>query len=249
MRTAFVHIGRHKTGSTAIQGFLEAERSALAERGLWVLRRTDYAAHSPLSGALPVPGTNLFDLANAFLRDGVLTGVRARGLVPVLPDSAKAALARAVNAVLRAAPQPDVVLSAEGFSFYRTAAETQWLDRVTEGFARRVLLFEREPESWARSYLAQTRWLQKTHPELLHTPGSVLDLSDTGWQMDAGGLARTFGLDQGLSYEAAVARDGSVVPALLRWMGVASEDFAEAAAQWRNRTQRSGGPVGPAGGS
>ncbi|MBX9698642.1 MAG: hypothetical protein K2X74_04350, partial [Acetobacteraceae bacterium] len=110
MRTLFLHVGMHKTGTTSIQQTLHAGRAALAEAGL-----------SWFAGAEPNHSRSVF---SAFTETPHLYHVNRRHGLHAPTDAAQhAAEARAaLTAFLHGAPEPGLILSGEDISMLGEAA-------------------------------------------------------------------------------------------------------------------------------
>lgn len=216
-----MHIGRHKTGSTAIQTFLSMQYAQLANLGFQPLKRSDYSDLSPLNEPLSVMQTNVFDLGNAFLRPNVENTIRARKIMPILSDAEQTNLAKSVNLRLKTLCQnKTLIMSAEAFSFYRTEIEKRYVKLLFLGFELNVLLIERDINDWIESYTIQNKWLAQHAKHLLDKPGSIFDFSDTGWQTDMTRLKYVFDLKKVYRYEDMVDNDGSVLPGFVNWLGL-----------------------------
>jgi hypothetical protein len=217
-RQLIIHAGQHKTGSTSIQQYLARHHDALRRKGVFAAP----AWASDLSAALPhAEGCNAGAIAHAILRNGLLTPGRLRGKHPATPDDDKPRRLRAVNAWLRAVPEDTVILSSEAFSFLREACEFELVDALAAGMEWRAVMFLREPMSWLQSWRHQL-----AHAGLIDRPGAVagqgiFDLEVTSWLTDRDSI-RSFwrGRCTFHDYEEALAQDGSVIPALLRDLGL-----------------------------
>ena len=235
-RKAYLHIGRHKTGSGAIQHFLFKNIVKLDEANFRVVQRRDYSDLSPLLNYHKSVETNLFDLGNAFIRSNLINGIRARGVMPSVPEASRPNLAKDINSRLHSLSGGALILSAEAFSFMRYDNEKDNINILFEGLDLHVLLIERESRSWIKSYMAQTQWLQRNFPHLINQQDSVFDFSLEGWQLNLSGLKSVFNGPDLLQYEDLLNIDGSVIPAFIRWLGRDPEDFHHDLGFWSNRS-------------
>ena len=202
-RRLFLHAGPHKTGTTAFQ------------MALW-----DRRGQQGLSVYVEAPGrknpVNAGRLANAFTRPGLVTMPRLKGQDPI-PD---AALRRdAVAALIAQVPATgDMVISSEAFSHLRGAGEAAALRAaLADHFTAIVpILVRRNPDDWRAARADQ---LRKTGvwEEISATPPGR---SCNGpWYYDWDALCAFwagFGPVRIVEYDAAVAAEGSVLPALAR---------------------------------
>jgi hypothetical protein len=164
-RTCLVHIGTHKTGSTALQLYLANNRALLPAMGVYV----------PQCGVDPQVRVGHHALARA-----------------LWTDQAEAALGSLIDE-LRTADAPLAVLSSEDFSPLATAPERlQLLANATAraGYAAKVLVYLRHQGPWAESMYGE-RLRQSTRPPRF---GEFCDsvLAAGGYITDDGGLRIPF---------------------------------------------------------
>ena len=213
-----LHVGQHKTGSTAIQDYLLDHRAFFAAQGFAIC--PDWTA--TLTGPrLARQSCNAKSVANAIIRDSLATPVRLGGSRPRLTPAQRQQGLRAVNAWLRARPEPAVIISAESFSFVREDQEMRRLERMCAGLDWRAILFLRAPQSWLASWriqIAHAGWPRQAGA----VPGhGVLDVSDTSWLVDHGAIRAFWGERAAiLSYEDAMSSRGTVIPAFLNQLGL-----------------------------
>jgi len=212
-----IHAGQHKTGSKSIQRYISDNTLFLRRHGLFPCPewKTD------LTQVQPVPKYNAAAIAHAMLRTDLLTPVRLKGRHEIMPLAACEAGIERVNAYLRALPEDTAIVSAEAFSFMRTAQERALLDMLCDGMAMRSIIFLREPRAWRESWRVQVEYGQ-----LIEQPGAeagvgIFDFSETSWLTDHAAI-RAFWGEQCtfISYEDAVANHGSVIPAFLAAVGL-----------------------------
>jgi len=108
----YIHIGRHKTGSTSVQAMLHKQSDRLASQGVRVIKRSDYA-HLNLSRlSNRRRPANLFDIGNSLVRSKLMTGPKMRGNVFPPTDAQKPEVARALNVCFKALPAQTLLISA-----------------------------------------------------------------------------------------------------------------------------------------
>lgn len=213
MKQLYLHVGTHKTGTTSFQACLLANRAALAQGGVAVLSETDKQGQRD---------ANCAQLANALLRPSLNSPVRMTGYVkrPGFWQVAKAT-AR-VQRFLRSAGATRFVISAEAFCFAREDSE---LKRIASLFRRPdlrvtpVICFRREAD-WRESWRAH---LTKWEPAFRRPYGTGTDDIRQDWYFDRAAIAafwQQLGDVRSVDYDAALAADGTVIPALLRAMEI-----------------------------
>jgi len=214
-RTAAVHIGLHKTGSTAFQEALDLAAGELLDLDVQVMQY-----FGPLYRDTPV--SQAFDLANAVVRLDIDAYFRLRApeslLASVLEESERSVRAYA------AAESQHLVASMESLSLISSTAE---VERLVELLAPRkvtVVLVLRDQDAFLKSLRLQVERLGL--PTASEFPDSCLYLEDDTWLADFERMVATFVAVLGedgvavLDYDDSVARDGSIVPALWRASGL-----------------------------
>ena len=233
-RPLLLHIGRHKTGSTSLQAWLADAAPVLRERGFQVITRQDYAAASRVTPTRRLQ-TNLYDLTQMFARPGLISGPRVRGEAPRLSRDEKLDAAQAVNACLHAQPGGTLIMSSEGFSILRTPEEGEPVRALFDGFDLRVMMIDRERESWIRSYRQTLAFLDAHRPADGDLAGTIFDFGPDSPHFDLSGLHAIFPDIDMFQYEDLMARDGSTVPCFLRWAGI-DPDGLPPLDVWKRRT-------------
>lgn len=147
LRELVVHAGLHKTGTTALQRVLEADRDRLFGLGILFPRTgfVDQVRVSARQGATP---------GHALLEGALLKG--DRGVLDAL------------HAEIDASGAERVILSCENFSFPTESDEhaAEFADRFFEEFARfdqiRVVAFVRRPDTYVDSLYRELLFLGRT---------------------------------------------------------------------------------------
>ena len=241
-RKLFLHIGQHKTGTTSIQRALDLHSDTLFKSGLYVVRRDDYFHLGSMFRPRPGNETNLYDLAEVVLRPTLMTSPRLQGWCPIMNHDRRLRFARALNATLHELDGDALVLSSEQFSFMREPSEREYLAPMLAGFDVHTLLFERETGSWLHSFRLHEARLFELYGHVVGERDTLFDYSPDSWLRDLTPLKALFPDLTVMDYEAALARDGSTIPAFLRWLGVEPDSFDGLDTLWENAsTQRARG--------
>lgn len=238
-RTIYLHIGKHKTGSSSIQKFLKRAQYHLGEKGYKIISDLEVF---PGGGLGETSRFNCFHIAHVLLRPGLRTPARLRGRVPILPDPV--AVARQVNAFLDAQIESRAILSAEALSFLRSPEEQELYRIMFRGFQIVPIGFFRQPADWLRSWYAQIEKMGlEYHPDAAARQG-IFDFSATSWLVQDENIRAFFGTD-GIysSYERAIATYRSVLPAFLEALEIDPEADFEMEHIWENPTIGSGSAV------
>ncbi len=234
-RRVYLHVGKHKTGTTSIQRYLFAHRDFLRAAGYRLLEHVDFNSDA----LAPRVEANCFNLSHLVIRPELMTPVRLnRPFFRMTRDMQIARIADA-NKRLHAIEGRHLVASAESFSFLRTSAERELLDRLFDGFDLRPVIFLRDQSTWLHSWQQQVgHFMERKEALALDTStGSIFNFEPTSWLADDTALTDFFGPEaQSMSYEDALAANGSVVPAFLRAVGLDPDRCPEWEGYWFNKT-------------
>lgn len=232
-RKLFLHVGKHKTGSSSIQWYLTNNEQFFADIGLKVVRNTHFA-----NWALEnLNDTNCFAFSHTIIRPELMTPIRLRGILPVpnFEDQCKTAVR--TNADLHRLSGTALLMSGEAFSFLRTPKERKVFNLMFDGFDLHPILLFREKQSWLHSWKQQTARLRQNFPDADMTSGSIFNYSDNSWLVDDQAIQRFFGpKTRVLSYEGEITKYESVIPAFLRELGIPLKDAPDWDNVWVNRT-------------
>jgi hypothetical protein len=208
-KTASVHVGLHKTGTTAFQEALDLASEELLDLDVQVMQY-----FGPLYRE--TPDSQAFDLANAVVRLDIDAYFRLRApeslLASVLEESERSVRAYA------AAESHHLVASMESLSLISSTAEVERLVDLLAPRKVTVVLVLRERGEFLNSLRLQVERLGLPTASEFHD--SCLYLEDDTWLADFERMVATFrevlGDDQVvvLEYDEAVGRDGSIVPGL-----------------------------------
>ena len=224
MSRAFVHIGMHKTGTTAFQHWLVQHQEVLrASHGVGVHPGFLMPSH--------------VELAHLSVRKSLTTPDRL--LVPdsSLPD-VRDRLRAHVHETARSA-DPVVVFSCEGLSFIREPDEVTRLCDLLAPRSVTVAVVFRRPDDYLRSYRETILRFDGLRGPCLD-PGSVMNTEPDSWLVDYHAIRRAWSSHPAvaefveLDYEECLRRHGSVIPALGAEMGLDSARLPDARAPWLN---------------
>ncbi len=217
MRRVFVHIGTHKTGTTAFQQYMARA----------VIPGVSYfSAQEPEQHALP------------------LLAVRRELTLPIRSkypdwtlDECLTSVRSAVDEFL-AAQNETTWFSNEALSLVRTTEEAVRLRDVV-GDAT-IVVSLRDPESFLASWRSQLQKMGLASSSPYKT--SLMNTEPDSWLVDYDRLISTyekvFSCVRTVRYEEAMERNGSIIPALLAVSGV--NDLPDG---WSRQSNVSGGPV------
>ncbi|MDR5654430.1 hypothetical protein [Ruixingdingia sedimenti] len=228
-RRLYLHVGTHKTGTTSVQAVLTHQAADLRARGV--------------EPALDARGrANLAGLAHLFIRPGLRTPRR-------LQDPAGAAWGPGELAAWRQGVRGSAcathLISTEAFCFLRTPAEAAALCTELGGVFDEIrpILVLRQEAAWRQSWLAQLQRMGLSERIAAEPEASRITAA---WYFDREAI-RSFwegiGPTACIDYDAEMAAQGTILPAVLRAAGLA--DLQPACGWWLNPSE--GGPTRPAG--
>ena len=218
MRRLYLHVGTHKTGTTSLQAYLMDHHAALRAQNIHVLTET----HRKFGEIATCLG-----FAHAILRNEVQTVARMTGDMPSSSSFRAAQYRRHIRRALKNLPDnSSAILSAEALCFARTEGEGHRLAKVLSGLGYDIVpvLCFRNDSDWRASWESELRdWSDR-----MTRRGAGSDESISGdWYYDRDAIVsfwNTFGPVRCVDFDAAVARDGSILPGLLTALDVPAED-------------------------
>lgn len=200
--TLWLHVGTHKTGTTSIQEAVAQRRAALEAEGIAVW-----------------PDRNAQDLANHFIRPSLWTIPRLLGDSAPVDVAVFDELAGRIDEAR--GDLADLFISSQEFCMMRDALEAQVLKgTLRQVFARVVpIVAFRDVDDWRASRTDELNRIgmwerQDALPDALS--------SDGDWYYDPAGVRRFWaqiGDVVEIDYDAALRRDGSILPEFARALG------------------------------
>jgi hypothetical protein len=224
MSHAFVHIGTHKTGTTAFQHWLDQHREVLRTRcGVGVHPGFFMPSH--------------IELAHLSVRNSLITPDRL-----LFPDSTLPRVQDQLRAhVLETIRSTDsvVAFSCEGLSFIRESGEVARLCDLLAPRSVTVAVVFRRPDEYLRSYReTHLRWDGLQGPFL--DPCSVMNTEPDSWLADYDAIRRVWSSHPAVSnfvefdYDECLRSAGSVIPALGAAMGLEGASIPDVDGPWLN---------------
>lgn len=228
-KNAFLHIGKHKTGSTSIQKYLADNIGFFRVNGFDVILNSIIP-----SSMIKTNPANCAGLAHLFIRDDLETPVRLRGNF-IYNDEERVKVVREAKLSLYRQESEKIIISAEAFSFFRMQSELEALYDFLDVFRVVPIFFYRDPVSWMRSWELQLIPLRRKLNILNPRSEGIFDFRPNSWLLDDDAIVDLFGEQTiALSYDEHVERDGSVIPMFLRSLGLSPKDCPAWDGVWCN---------------
>jgi hypothetical protein len=222
---AIVHVGTHKTGTTAFQQYVDRWREELLrDHGVLVHRGLFLPSHLELPALVIRPELATPDrwlLDHQYETDA---------------DTLKAAIRTTVES-----NAPTVLFSAEGLSFMRTDEEALRLRQLLAPRAITPVVVLRKPADYLRAFrVSHSRWFSRPSSD----PSSVAYWEPDSWLAGYDDLRASLQLigseAHAIDYDEEMATSGTVIPALMRSVGVPMEDLYAGWDAVENTTQYEG---------
>jgi hypothetical protein len=206
---AIVHVGTHKTGTTAFQQYVERWRDELLrDHGIHVHRGLFLPSHLELPSLVVRPELKTPD----------------RWLLEHQFQASSDELRAAIRATVES-DAPSVLFSAEGLSFIRTADEAAALRELMAPRAMTPVVVFREPADYLRAFrVSHSSWFSEPSAD----PTSVTYWEADSWLArydDLLAALKLLGEPVVIDYDREMAEKGTVIPALLRTMGLDANAF------------------------
>jgi hypothetical protein len=233
MKKIYLHIGSYKTGSTSIQRFLLDHADGLRKQGIAFYRgQFSKANHVELYVA------SLRYERDSFAKLGICKHI-------TFDAHFTRQIAERVQGFIRQCKEPRVLFSSEGLSLLRYEDEIERLKTILgpESADIQVILYLRNKADFLRSYMNQLLKTKGRKPAQDYR--SALYVEQDTWLTDYDSLISTYQMGFGASnvvvidYDDVMKREGNVIPALLRVLGVEASQEMNAASYFLNTTNKS----------
>lgn len=229
----FLHIGKHKTGTTSIQHYLLRNADYFNGAGYYVVKNILFDCGTVGRTNL----TNCTNLAHVAIRNSLQTPIRIRNRVHGRSYIEKIRTAYLINFKLHSIDCPNLIISSEAFSFIRKLHEIVILKIMFKGFLLTPIVFFREKNEWLRSWRHQMRNIMQVFDIESNVPRGVFDFRENSWLIDDSSIADIFGKQlEIINYETAVKMYRSVIPPFLESIGLEPSACPSCDDLWLNRT-------------
>lgn len=212
MRTLYLHVGTHKTGSTSFQQFLFDNRSYLTQHGV-----CPHIEGRPSS----IQAGNSYEFAHYFVRSSLQTVVRAGTKAHVHSPSEFVRYVLAFRRHVANCPCPGYLVSAETLCFLRTPLERMKLRALAFALNARIIpiIVFRNERDWRASWQHQLDTVPFVRSILSDPKFTVID----DWYFDRDEILRFWsrvGKVRVVDYDEAMKSDGDVIKSLLNTIDV-----------------------------
>ncbi|HET7881554.1 MAG TPA: hypothetical protein VFL55_11760 [Acetobacteraceae bacterium] len=213
MKSIFLHIGTHRTGTTSLQAYLGRRRT--------LLNASDFAFYR--GGFMP---NNHIELHAAALRAERDTPFRHYARIADI-ERLRRRTEQRIGAFLERVPQQNLIFSAEGLTYLRHDDEVAYLATLLSPAQTTVIVYLRNRTEFLRSYKRQML--------LMHLPLSAEKdhyayCEPDSWLVDYDALiaayTRHYSDIRVLNYDEISARDRSIIPSFAKEIGWRDYDAA-----------------------
>jgi hypothetical protein len=236
-RNIYLHIGTHKTGSTAVQKFLDRNRKSLAAAGCGYYSGSIFSENHVelyLASMRPDRDSLAKQKMNLSIDDGFIANTRNQ-----------------VSEFLKSNHFDNYVFSCEGLALLRFDDEMEILKSIFNPLKDRVhiVVVLRDRDAYLEAYKRQI--LKMPGRELSSNPASAFYVEKDSWLADFDALidlyARGFGREKiyVVNYDGEMMADGDVLPAVLRAMKIPAKyipapgvEAKENRTTWRHTLKR-----------
>jgi hypothetical protein len=212
---AVVHIGTHKTGTTSLQRWADANRSELfAATGLRYYRGRFARNHFEFATLAMRPDRNMPFRAKRF-----------DWMLPTFQHDLRDHIARELDG------DDDVLISAEALSLLRHPDEVDRLCELLEPRTTEFIVTLRDPAAYLASYrreMTGQSFAPSPHPD------SFAYTEDDSWLVDFDALRALYDGLKVVPYEQALARWGSIIPAVMEAAGADPAELPSWEGMWAN---------------
>lgn len=227
-----LHIGTHKTGSTALQQFLWDHRRRLSRHGIGLYRGL-YKKENHIE---------LFLASMRYDRDSFARSRLFRDRT--IDAEFTHRVSEAVRGFIGSREERRLLFTAEGLCLLRFPDEISRLQEILDADHNdvRIVLYLRNKTDFLRSYTRQV--LKSPGRRTSDDPTSSFYVQPDTWLTDYDALLSTYRAGFGdesvtvIDYDAEMARAGNIIPAFLRAVGL--EDELNCAGYFQNQSHKSG---------
>ena len=219
MKTIYLHVGKHKTGTTSLQRYLYSNIDFFDSIGYSVVTNELFYPDHRFNGA-----NNIY-LAHLLIDTKLVTPVRMFAGDLILEDSVDQILE--ANQTLHSIEHDNLIISAEAFSFLRSEKEKQLLEMLVDGFVVKPMLYLRNKKAWMKAWKEQM-----SHFEDLiefNVANTVTDFNVDSWLLDDAALTDFYNVDA-YDYE----RIENTIPHFLHELGI--NNYPNFNSYWDNQT-------------
>jgi hypothetical protein len=232
LKTVYLHIGTHKTGTTSIQQYLYAHNETHRKFGI------DYykGLYNPANG-IYTPANHV-ELHVAAMRENRMSPFKLKNKINADKEY-KQLVQNRVREFINDTNANKVIFSAEGLCYLRYGDELSYLQELFKGVEIYIIIYLREKSSFLRSYRLQ---LIKMGMSFSDDPNSFAYVQDDTWLLEYDDLINIYGSHFGhdrliiFNYDDVLVSDGNVIPSFLKTIGVPSK-LSDTSAYWYNKSQ------------
>jgi len=200
MPRGVVHIGTHKTGTSSFQGWGDDNRAEVQRLTGFRFFESSYAVNAFEIPILAV--RQELDLHSVF-RDG------SNWVTPEIQREMRAHIRSQLDG-------QDLIISAEGLAFIRTAEEVDTLRELLDPYELDFIVVQREPGDFLRSY---TQWMKKSNIMPSNDPASCRYVGTGSWILYFDRFPKLFPGIKIIDYRKAMNDSGSIIPAIMETIG------------------------------
>lgn len=230
MKTLYLHIGTHKTGSTSLQKWLSEHEPFLNENGYGLYKGKHNRDNH----------VELYLAAMRYNRDSF-----RKQSMPTFhfDDGYTRSVAKRVQGFISAADQRNLIMTSEGLSLLRHDDEIQRLRAVLGSDCEQVkiILYLRNKKDYLRSYRLQLQKKKGRSPSKDYW--SALYVEDDTWLIDYQQLIDAYGGVFGfnnlrwIDYDQEMSNQGNIIPSFIEALGLSGAVSEQAFESYRyNRT-------------
>lgn len=212
MKTLYLHVGTHKTGTTSFQQFLFDRREYLMQHGI--------CSHIE-DGSPSTQAGNSLEFAHYFVRRSLNTVVRAASGAHVHGVAEFVRYLRDFRRQFQSRACPGYLVSAETLCFLRTWSERLRLRALARALNARIvpIVVFRNEVDWRASWEHQLQTVPFVRSIMRYPRFTIID----DWYFDRDAIVMFWsrvGQVRVVDYDEAIKTDGDIVRALLECLGV-----------------------------